>query len=222
MSFIHDLENVYFENRNPENAITMQNYMKNNFNFLGIKTKERRLFFNEVCSKNKEEIQLNSRGIALELFDKVEREFHYCAIELLIKQLNGNFVNSDIKIIEKLIINNSWWDIVDTIAKYLLGSYLKQLPLKKVSIIDRFSNSEKMWLNRSAILFQLSYKAETNFELLKNICEKHKYSKEFFIQKAIGWSLREYASVNPILVLEYVNSTNLMPLSTREAIRKIK
>lgn len=76
-----------------------------------------------------------------------------------------------------------------------------------------------MWLNRSAILFQLSYKDKINFEILKSECEKHKHSNEFFIQKAIGWALRDYSRFNPKGVEAYVNSTNLKPLSRREALR---
>lgn len=76
-----------------------------------------------------------------------------------------------------------------------------------------------MWLNRSALLFQLSYKEKTNFELLKSECEKHKDSNEFFIQKAIGWALRDYSRFNPIGVKNFVLSTNLKPLSSREALR---
>ena len=148
-----------------------------------------------------------------------EREFHQTAIDLLVKEFKKNFVLEDIQLIEKLIITNSWWDSVDTIAKYILGGYLLQFPSETLKVIERFSNSENMWLNRSAILFQLSYKEKTNFEILKSECEKHKGSKEFFIQKAIGWALRDYSRFNPNGVKEYVNSTNLKPLSRREALR---
>jgi 3-methyladenine DNA glycosylase AlkD len=78
-----------------------------------------------------------------------------------------------------------------------------------------------MWLNRSAILFQLGYKQKTNFEILKSECEKHKYSNEFFIQKAIGWALREFAKTNPLVVKTYVNNTNLKTLSKKEALKNI-
>ena len=126
-----------------------------------------------------------------------------------------------IKLIENLIVTNSWWDSVDVVAKYLLGDYLQQFPNETYEVIERFSNSNNMWLNRSAIIFQLSYKEKTNFDLLKSECEKHKESKEFFIQKAIGWALRDYSRFNPNGVAEYVNSTNLKSLSQREALRNI-
>ena len=76
-----------------------------------------------------------------------------------------------------------------------------------------------MWLNRSSIIFQLSYKEKTNFDLLKAECEKHKHSKEFFIQKAIGWALRDYSKYNPNSVKQYIESTSLKPLSQKEALR---
>jgi 3-methyladenine DNA glycosylase AlkD len=222
MNFINDLENNLRSNSNRENAIPMENYMKNNFSFLGIKTEERRAIFKENYEKSKSEIKANFRTIAWELFSKNEREFHQVAIDLLVKEFKKNYVLEDIKLIENLIITNSWWDSVDVVAKYLLGGYLQQFPNETYEVIERFSNSNKMWLNRSAIIFQLSYKEKTNFDLLKSECEKHKESKEFFIQKAIGWALRDYSRFNPSGVTEYVNSTNLKPLSQREALRNIK
>jgi 3-methyladenine DNA glycosylase AlkD len=108
------------------------------------------------------------------------------------------------------------------LAKYGLGNYLLQFPDEKYKVIESFSNSDNMWLNRSAILFQLDYKKETDFDLLASVCEQHKSSNEFFIQKAIGWALRDYSRFNPSGVLAYVHSTNLKPLSQREALRNSK
>jgi len=196
--------------------------MKNNFDFLGIKTYERRSIFKANYEKYKTEIKADFRNIGWELFNKNEREFHQCAIDLLVKELKKNYVLEDIKLIEKLIITNSWWDSVDVVAKYLLGGYLQQFPNETYAVIERFSNPENMWLNRTAIIFQLSYKEKTNFEILKSECEKHKESNEFFIQKAIGWALRDYSRFNPIGVKNFVNATNLKPLSKREALRNIK
>jgi 3-methyladenine DNA glycosylase AlkD len=222
MSFIQNLEQDLHQKANRELAIPMENYMKNNFSFLGIKTEERRAIFKNNYEKYKSEIKANFRTIAWELFNKKEREFHQVATDLLVKEFKKNYILEDIKLIENLIITNSWWDSVDVVAKYLLGGYLMQFPNETLKVIEQFSNSQNMWLNRSAILFQLSYKDKTNFDLLKSECEKHKESKEFFIQKAIGWALRDYSRFNPTGVTEYVNSTNLKPLSQREALRNIK
>lgn len=219
MKFCSDLEADFRKASNKELAIPMENYMKNNFTYFGIKTEKRRAIFKSNYEQNKPEVKSNFRTIALELFQMKEREFHQTAIDLLLKEFKKNYVLEDIQLIEKLIITNSWWDSVDTIAKYILGGYLLQFPSETLKVIERFSNSENMWLNRSAILFQLSYKEKTDFEILKSECEKHKDSNEFFIQKAIGWALRDYSRFNPKGVEAYVNSTNLKPLSRREALR---
>ncbi len=222
MTFIKNLETELCLNSNPEIAISMQNYMKNNFLFLGIKTDIRRAILKNNYHKHQDEVQNNFRSISWELFQKKEREFHQCAIDILVKEIKKKYVLEDIQLIEKLLTSNSWWDSVDTIAKYILGGYLNKFPNEILTIVERFSNSENLWLKRSAIIFQLSYKEKTNFDLLKSECEKHKDSKEFFIQKAIGWALRDYSRFNPDGVLEFVNSTKLKPLSKREALRNIK
>lgn len=221
MNFITSLENAFKENSNAENAIAMSKYMKNNFPFFGIKTDERRKIFKTIWAANQKKVTENTREIAWELYSKPERELQYCAIEILVKNGKNKYKKEDIQLIEKLIITNSWWDSVDVIAKFILGDYLMQFPTETDSVIARFSNSENMWLNRSAILFQLGYKSKTNFDLLKSVCEKHKSSKEFFIQKAIGWALREYTKTNPEAVRDFVLNTNLMPLSRKEALRNI-
>lgn len=221
MGFILSLESAFQENSNPENAVAMAKYMRNHFAFFGIKTTERRAIFKEIWEQNKQEVAENCRAIALQLFAKEQREFHYCAIEILIKQLKKNYKKEDLHLIEKLITQNSWWDSVDTIAKYILGPYLLEYPDQIDAAVGRFSNADHMWLNRSAILFQLGYKQKTDFELLKKVCIKYQSSSEFFIQKAIGWALREYAKTNPEAVREFVADSILKPLSTKEALKNI-
>lgn len=221
MSFIKSLENAFQENSNPENAFAMAKYMQNHFPFFGIKTDERRQIFKDIYKENNREVIENPREIALKLYSKPQRELHYCAIEILIKQLKENYKKEDIQLIEKLITTNSWWDSVDTIAKNILGEYLLEFPMETSKATEHFSNSENMWLNRSAILFQLGYKQKTNFDLLKSECNKHKNSEEFFIQKAIGWALREYGKIKPEMVKNFVHNSNLKPLSEKEALKNI-
>lgn len=219
--FINQLETAFQKHSNAENAFAMAKYMKNRFPFYGIKTTERRLVFKEIWKENKQEVSKNSRAIALALYAKKQRELHYCAIEILIKELKGNYQKEDIDFIEKLIITNSWWDSVDTIAKYILGQYLIEFPDCIETTVEKFSNSDNMWLTRSAILFQLDYKKETDFELLKAICIQHQSSTEFFIQKAIGWALREYAKTDSEAVKKFVLVNNLKPLSRKEALKNL-
>lgn len=137
------------------------------------------------------------------------------------KELKKKFTKEDIGLIEKLLVTHSWWDSVDTIAKYLLGGYLQQYPDGIPGVVAHFSASDNMWLNRAAILFQLGYKSATDEKLLFCECGKRRHSKEFFIQKAIGWALREYAKTDPDAVKAFVAKAGLKPLSTREALKNL-
>lgn len=222
MTFITELENDFRQHNNPEMAAPMEAYMKNKFSYLGIKTEMRRALLNKHWNAHKDEVKANYRTITWEMFQMKEREFHQCAIDILIKEIKKNYQIEDIALIEQFLITNSWWDSVDTLAKYVLGNYLLQYPSEINKTVERFSNSSNMWLNRSAILFQLSYKDKTDFELLQSLCEQHKDSKEFFIQKAIGWVLRDYSRFNPTAVKNYVAMAKLKPLSEREALRLLK
>jgi 3-methyladenine DNA glycosylase AlkD len=199
----------------------MAKYMKDLFPFFGIKTDERRAIFKSLCKKHQTEINSNVRAIGWELFLKKERELQYCGIEILLKNLKKDYQVEDIQWIEKLLIINSWWDSVDTISKFILGDYLQQFPNEIPTVVKRFSSAENMWLNRSVILFQLGYKSKTDFNLLQSLCIQHSYSNEFFIRKAIGWALREYAKTNSEAVRKFVLQTNLKPLSKKEALKNI-
>jgi 3-methyladenine DNA glycosylase AlkD len=215
ISLYQKLKNI----ENQEYKTAMETYMKNNFLFFGIKATLRRAVFKKFLTENKDEILKDFRQIAKDLYQFPERECHYCAIEIMIFGFKKNIQETDILLIKNLITTHSWWDSVDTIAAHLLGSYLKKFSDAKIEILNDFSNTDYMWLNRASIIFQLLYKDTVNEEILFSMCEKFSYSKEFFIQKAIGWALRNYAKVNPIAVRNFVALQNLKPLSVREALK---
>ena len=221
MNFIDELRTQYEAAANAADAANMEKYMKDNFLFTGLKTPLRRSIQKEVLFAHKAEVNENARQIARQLYSLPQREYHYSAIEIITRELKGKYVAGDIELIEYLITTHSWWDTVDTIAKYILGNFLRQLPEETPDVIKRFSASANMWLNRSAILFQLDYKKDTNSQLLFSECLKHKDSKQFFIQKAIGWALREYGKSDPDAVRNFVTDAGLKPLSTREALKNL-
>ena len=221
MNFCNELTIALRQIASPEDAISMRAYMKENFHYLGVKTEARRHVLKELIAIHVDEIKSNYRTITLELFQQPYRELHQCGIDLLLQFSKKNWQESDNVLLEKLLLTNSWWDSVDTLAKYGVGAYLVKFPEKKHSLIENFSNSDSMWLQRTAIIFQLGYKSKTDFDLLKAECLKHSQSNEFFIQKAIGWALREYGAVNPNGVIEFVNTASFKPLSRKEALRKL-
>ncbi len=208
------------EMKNSDKAIPMEAYMKSMFPFLGIKSPERKEIVKEYFSA----YQLPSEDVFLEevwaIYQLPEREFQYAAIMLLSKIIKTLQIN-DLPFIEKLIIEKSWWDSVDSIAPTIVGSIVKNNRADGEEIMKQWSSSENMWLNRSAILHQLKYKKDTNEELLKEIILSHNQSPEFFIQKSIGWLLREYAKTNPEFVKGFVLTHDLKPLSKREALKNL-
>ncbi|CAM2918027.1 DNA-7-methylguanine glycosylase [Flavobacterium succinicans] len=222
MDFITALEKEFIAQANTAQSSAMEAYMKNHFPFFGIAMPQRRVILKSVSAEYSDSIKANTRTLAFQLYEKPQREFHYCAIELLIQNCSKKLQKDDIHWIERRLLTYSWWDTVDTISKYLLGRYLTQFPEQTNMVIEKFSNASNIWLNRSTLLFQLDYKKNTNFSILESVCEHFKESNEFFIQKAIGWALREYSKINPIAVQNYVTSTNLKPLSKKEALRIIE
>ena len=221
MGFIDQLVALFESNANPEFASGMKAYMRNKFEFYGVKSQLRRELVKKTVVLHKDYVAENTRTIALELYQLPYRELHHCGMEIFEKELRKTYKKEDIKFIEQLISINSWWDTVDYIAKNILGKYLLMYPEEINAIISKFTRSDDLWLNRSTIIFQLGYKTKTNEDILFEQCMTFRHSKEFFIQKAIGWSLREYGKTNPENVLKFVNSTQLKPLSRKEAIRNI-
>ena len=222
MDFITALEKEFIAQANTAQSSAMEAYMKNHFPFFGIAMPQRRAILKSVSAEYSDEIKANARKLAFQLYERPQREFHYCAIELLLQNCSKKLQKDDIHWIEQLLLTYSWWDTVDTISKYLLGRYLTQFPEQTNMVIEKFSNASNIWLNRSTLLFQLDYKKNTNFSTLEAVCEHFKESNEFFIQKAMGWALREYSKTNPIAVQNYVINTNLKPLSKKEALRIIE
>lgn len=102
----------------------------------------------------------------------------------------------------------------------MAGSYFKLFPNNKE--LNNWIKSDNFWVQRSAIIHQLSYKKETNEQVLFEFCRQLKDEKEFFIRKAIGWALRQYAKVAPLNVSNFFNNNELSPLSKREALKNLK
>jgi 3-methyladenine DNA glycosylase AlkD len=205
---------------NADNALQMSAYMKNHFPFYGIKTPERRIiskqFFKDYQPKNTEEIIKTAKF----LWQQKERECHYIAIELLAFH-KKKFDETIITVYEEFTITNSWWDSVDSICSNVLDFYFKKFTHQILPITTAWNNSENMWLQRNSIMFQKFFNENTNTSLLAKNILNCAASKEFFIQKAIGWALREYAYTNPNWVRDFVSNNTLPKLSKSEALKHL-
>jgi 3-methyladenine DNA glycosylase AlkD len=215
---IGKLRSLFNENSDPERVPAMTAYMKGIFPFLGINAPRRKelvkQWIKDVGLKNQPE---KAKEIIRSLYSEKEREFHYAAIDILLTLPVKSLQESDDRLLEFMITIHSWWDSVDLIASHTLGNYLKKFPEKTNSLITNWRNSSNMWLNRSCLLYQLKYRQKTNAELLFSLIEQYKYSKEFFIRKAIGWSLREYSKWEKEKVRAFVIESGIDGLAKREA-----
>jgi len=215
------LKDLFEKNADPSQAAPMKKYMRGQFEYLGIKTPQNKTLMKEFISKYGLSPIEDLDAILRDLWALPEREFQYVGLGLLDK-LEKKLPAKFIKPIEYLIITKPWWDTVDAIASHTVGTHFRRFPDVREKHLSKWRASGNIWLRRTTILFQLNYKKETDFELLCEIINENLDSKEFFINKAIGWSLRQYARVDPKAVKKFVNSTSLHPLSRREAMKHLE
>ena len=217
-AMVVSLKDLFEKNANPTQAGPMAAYMRNQFTYLGIKSPQiaelHKKFYSEHAYPKPAELD----PILRELWALPEREFQYAGLGLLgrfEKKLPAEFIET----LEYLLVTKSWWDTVDSIAAGAVGIHFKRFPDLREERLARWRNSQNLWLRRTSLLFQLKYKNNADFPLLCAIIRENLGSKEFFINKAIGWALRQYSRVDDQAVRDFVNQTPLHPLSAREALK---
>jgi 3-methyladenine DNA glycosylase AlkD len=210
---INALVKVYESHKDPQTAKAMAAYMRDQYPFLGIKTPLRREILKNFLITNPP----NKEWIP-KLWELPEREYLCVAIDIL-NNIKKTLGPNDIILIENCITNKSWWDTVDGLATSIVGYLFEKNPSLQEEYAKKWNDSDNIWLNRSAILFQLHYKQKTNEALLYNLILNHASSSEFFIQKAIGWALREYSKTNATSVMDFIHNHNLKSLSKREGLK---
>jgi len=201
-----------------EKAAGAKAYMRNQFEFYGLPTPLRRSITSAHIKKELPPYA-GLEAICKALYSFPQREFHYFAIELA-GALKKQWKLPVIGLFEYLLVNNSWWDTVDHGASYLLGPYFQLYPDQVKKVTGKWNRSQNFWLVRSSIMFQKMYKEKTDTALLARYILAHTASREFFIQKAIGWALREYSKTDPAWVKNFVKHNQLAPLSVREALKR--
>ena len=217
-SYIKALKNEFELNSNPIIASQQKAYMRNQFSFFGLKTPERRKIQQPFLIKDFLPVKKDAIKIIKELWLLPQRDFQYFAQELAHKYIKQP-EESDIELYEFMVVNRSWWDTVDYIANKLMGSYFLVYPEKRYEYVKKWLASNNIWLQRCAILFQLKYKEKLDKELLTHTIKSLLNSKEFFINKAIGWILREYSRTDPEWVISFTTQNKLHPLSKKEALK---
>jgi 3-methyladenine DNA glycosylase AlkD len=203
----------------------MQAYMKSEMPFLGVPSTPMRAAVRAVFAGHGLASAEQWRKDVLGLWrGATHREERYAALVLCGDRRAKAFQRMDaLPMYEELIVTGAWWDYVDDIAAHRLGAVLEHEPKPMRAAMLKWSRDEDMWKRRASIICQLTFKQETDLELLYACIEPSLESKEFFLRKAIGWSLRQYAKTDPREVKRYVkaNEARLSGLSRREALKNL-
>ncbi len=218
LAFIPMLDIVFRAGANETNALGMNAYMKNKFVFFGIKAPVRKALADAWIKSLPATLSPTKRKeIVWELYNQEQREFHYVAIDWMNAWKKEMIEKDDSDFLKLLITTHSWWDSVDAIASNYLGKYIQKFPIEGAELIEEWRHSDNMWLRRSCLIHQLKYGNNTDFTLLMDLINQFKNDKEFFIQKAIGWSLRQYSKFQPEAVRDFLHDSDLKGLARKEA-----
>lgn len=219
------------QHKNEENAEKQAAYLRHQFEFIGLKTPERRLLAKDFLKEKKGDKQIDWE-LVFEFWNLPEREFQYLALDYL-HQMKKWLIFDDLEKIKKLTVSKSWWDTVDALDElvgHLLLTGRKQATENDSTayeqvktLVKEWAQAENFWLRRIAIDCQLSFKNQTDLELLSYNIEKNllgsSFADEFFITKAIGWALRDLAKTNSAWVIKFIeeHENKMAKLSIREA-----
>ncbi|WP_415949698.1 DNA alkylation repair protein [Streptomyces sp. KLOTTS4A1] len=212
---------AYAKSADPERAERMAAYLQGVVPFLGIPAEERRQLSKDVLQGLPRPDEADCTAIALRAWQLPEREYHYFAVDYLrryVKQCSSGFL----PVARRLVTTVSWWDTVDALAAHVVGSLVAADPGLRRDM-DAWIEDEDLWLVRTALLHQLRHKDATDTGRLFGYCLRQSAHPDFFVRKAIGWCLREYAKTDAGAVRDFVtrHEDRLSPLSVREALKHL-
>ena len=220
-----DLRRALADVADPERAAPMRAYMKSAMPFLGVGAVPLRRVCREVFAGVDFPSAAAFRRAALSLWRGARyREERHCAIELTGHRRFDRFQDlAALPMYEEMIVTGAWWDYVDAIASHRLGLLLRRFPREMRKEMLAWSHSDHLWKRRSAILCQLTFKKDTDLDLLYAVIEPALGSREFFLRKAVGWALRQHGWTDPKEVRRYVreHEKQLSGLSKREALKNL-
>ncbi len=206
-------------------APKMQEYMKSAMPYRGVSSPRQKDIWRQVFRAHPLSSRDEWQRVALTLWREAAfREERYAAIALTdLRIYAAHRTMASVPMFEEMIVTGAWWDLVDPIATHHLGDVLRTDPSRLSRVMRRWSRDGDMWKRRAAILCQIRFKRDTDLTLLYDCIEPNLADTQFFIRKAIGWALRQYAWSDPREVKRYVkqNRSRLSGLSAREALKNV-
>ncbi len=219
-AYLKILKEIFEETGNPEVAEKQMKYMRNQFAYYGMKAPVFmpifKSMFKEYGVYEREDLPIFVKLCLEEEY----RELFYFALEMVqktLKKQEADFIDT----LEFLILQDSWWDTVDWIAK-LVGKHFQRYPELIIPSTEKWMASGNIWLQRVSIIFQLFYREKTDEKLMYKYILQVADSKEFFLQKAAGWALRQYSRTNAESVLYFIDNHELAALTKREGQRLVR
>lgn len=219
-TYVKQLRSKFEKSADLEAAQGAAAYMRDQFEFFGIKTPLRRELCKDLVETSKSLSEKELISLCKELWDQSEREFQYVACDILAKnakRLSAGYVKRDAK---WFITNKSWWDSVDSVRKSI-EIVVSANPELEATMFE-WINNKNIWLVRSALIHQLTLGTKTDSKRLFELCELKADEKEFFIAKGLGWALRSYSYTDPKAVKKFIKDhPELTPLAKLEGMKVI-
>ncbi|EHR62247.1 DNA alkylation repair protein [Saccharomonospora cyanea] len=206
----------------PEKAPAMQRYMRSAMPFLGVQKPERHRLARQIMRESPLPDRESWQRAVLELWDHATyREERYLALDLTGHRAYARWQTPDLlPLYEHLVATGAWWDFVDEIAVNRIGPLLRADFASVAPVLRSWARDPDRWKRRVAVLSQNASGVDTDTALLTDCIEANLADPDFFLRKAIGWALRQYARTDPDWVEVFVaNHPGLSPLSRREALR---
>jgi 3-methyladenine DNA glycosylase AlkD len=208
----------------PIRAPQMQRYMKSAMPYYGVSAPVQKQVWREVFAAHPLDSCAEVGEAAMDLWRGARyREERYAAVALTdLRRYDDCRTMTAMPLYEEMIVTGAWWDYVDVLASHHLGAVLRRDPARMKPLLRRWARAaDSLWQRRAAILSQLRFKDDTDLALLYDCLEPNLADREFFMRKAIGWALRQYAWSDAREVRRYVaaNRSRLSPLSIREALK---
>jgi 3-methyladenine DNA glycosylase AlkD len=206
----------------PEKAGPMAAYLKTDMPFYGVQTPQRREIARELKRRFVPRTAAEYRRMVEALWELEHREEKYLALS--IAGASPQFITFEqLDLYRRLIQEGAWWDLVDGVASGLVGKVLLDDRGRMRPVLEEWIDDEDLWLRRTAIISQLDHKDQTDVEMLLRFCLRRAHEQEFFIRKAIGWALRQYARTDPEAVAAFLREhrDRLSGLSFREAAKHL-
>ena len=207
---------------NTEKASGMQAYMKTDMPFYGVQKPARIAIVRELRRRYPPRDRAEYQDLVSALWELPHREEKYIA-QAVATAFPEFVVPESLPLYRRFIVEGAWWDFVDEAATHMVRELVMHHPGPTWPVVDEWNPHEDLWLRRSSLICQIGARERTDTERLFRFCASRAHEREFFIRKAIGWALREYAKTDPLAVAAFVEEhrADLSPLSFREATRHI-